>query len=44
MWKICFLLAILVITVYAAPAAPPAEEKYEPVKFDFVVSNDFLQV
>lgn len=31
MWKIAFVMGILVVAVYAAPQAP-AEEKYEPVK------------
>lgn len=34
MWKICLLLGILVIAISAAPQAPAAEEKAEPVKFN----------
>ena len=30
MWKIGFLVGILVVAIYAAPQAP-AEDKYEPV-------------
>lgn len=32
MWKICVLLGVLAVAVYAAPQAP-AEEKYEPVNW-----------
>lgn len=31
MWKICVLMGILVVAIYAAPQAP-AEDKFEPVK------------
>lgn len=43
MWKICLLLGILVIAVSAAPQAPAAEEKPEPVKFNlcFIMRFDF---
>lgn len=35
MWKIAIVMGILVVAIYAAPQAPAAEEKFEPVKWIF---------